>query len=84
MANSNEAIQGPGRIRISTRNGEEAVELAKSFDGQIDLALLDIKLPDIPGDKVYSLIMEARPKLKVIIGIKTLNLLIETGFKTVI
>jgi len=52
---------------LEAMTGEEAVELAKTFDGQIDLALLDIKLPDIPGDKVYPLIMEARPNLKVIV-----------------
>jgi len=52
---------------LQAKTGKEAVELAKTFDGQIDLALLDIKLPDIPGDKVYPLIMEARPNLKVIV-----------------
>ena len=41
--------------------------MAKTFDGQIDLALLDIKLPDLEGGKVYPLIMEARPDLKVIV-----------------
>ena len=34
---------------------------------QIDLALLDIKLPDMDGGRVYPLIMEARPDLKVIV-----------------
>jgi two-component system, cell cycle sensor histidine kinase and response regulator CckA len=39
-----------------------------TFSGKIDLALFDIKLPDIPGYKVYTLIMEARPGLKVIVS----------------
>ncbi len=52
---------------LEARTGKEAVGIARTFDGQIDLALLDIKLPDIPGDKVYPLIMEARPDLKVIV-----------------
>ncbi len=47
--------------------GKEAVEFAKTFDGQIDLALLDIKLPDIDGGSLYPLIMEARPDLKTIV-----------------
>ena len=47
--------------------GKDAVELAKTFDGQIDLALLDIKLPDMEGGRVYPLIMEARPDMKVIV-----------------
>jgi len=32
---------------------------AQTFDGQIDLALLDIKLPDIAGKNLYPLIMKA-------------------------
>ena len=42
-------------------------ELTETFDGQIDLALLDIKLPDIDGRNLYLLIMKARPDLKVIV-----------------
>ena len=52
---------------LEAMTGEKAVRLAKTFDGQIDLAILDIKLPDMTGDKVYPLIMEARPDLKVIV-----------------
>ena len=52
---------------LLARTGKQAVELAKTFDGQIDLALLDIKLPDMDGGRVYPLIMEARPDLKVIV-----------------
>ncbi len=47
--------------------GKQAIEFTKTFDGQIDLALLDIKLPDMEGNKIYPLIMEARPDLKVIV-----------------
>ena len=47
--------------------GKDAIHMAKTFDGRIDLALLDIKLPDMDGGKVYPLIMEARPDLKVIV-----------------
>ena len=56
-----------GYRALLARTGKEAVELAKTFDGQIDLALLDIKLPDMDGGRVYPLIMEARPDLKVIV-----------------
>lgn len=41
--------------------------MAKGFDGPIDLAILDIKLPDIMGNQLYPLIMEARPKMKVLV-----------------
>jgi len=52
---------------LQAETGKKAVKLAKTFDGQIDLAILDIKLPDMTGDKVYPLIMEARPDLKVVV-----------------
>ena len=52
---------------IEARTGKEAVELAKNFDGPMDLAILDMKLPDMNGNQVYPLIMKARPNLKVIV-----------------
>ncbi len=42
-----------GYRMLEAKTGREAVEIAETFDGDIDLALLDIKLPDIQGDKVY-------------------------------
>ena len=62
-----EILERLGYRALLARTGKEAAELAKTFDGQIDLALLDIKLPDMDGGKVYPLIMEARPDLKVIV-----------------
>ncbi|MBT3255335.1 MAG: response regulator [Deltaproteobacteria bacterium] len=52
---------------LVAESGKEAVALAKTFDGQIDLALLDIKLPDMDGDRIYPLIVEPRPDMKVIV-----------------
>ena len=40
-------------------NGQEAVNIAKSYDGNINLALLDIILPDIEGKEVYRQILDA-------------------------
>ena len=49
------------------KTGKEAVNIARTFDGDIDLAILDIVLPDMRGEQVYPLIVEARPNLKVIV-----------------
>jgi len=54
------------RVMVA-KTGKDAIHITKTFDGQIDLALLDIKLPDMEGGKVYPHIMEARPDLKVIV-----------------
>lgn len=53
---------------VSAKTGKEAIRLTETFDGLIDLALLDIKLPDMEGGEIYPLIMKARPNLKVIVS----------------
>ena len=52
---------------LEAGNGVEAVRLAGTFEGDIDLAILDIALPDMAGKEVYHLLKESRPDLKVII-----------------
>ncbi len=54
------------RVMVA-RTGKDAIHITETFDGQIDLALLDIRLPDMEGGRVYPLVMEARPNLKVIV-----------------
>ncbi len=55
------------RVIVAT-TGKDALNTVKTFDGPIDLALLDIKLPDMEGGKLYPLLLEARPNLKVIVS----------------
>ena len=52
---------------LEAETARKGIEISKTFDGQIDLTLLDIKLPDMPGNEVYPLIMKNRPNLKVIV-----------------
>ncbi len=54
------------RVIVAT-TGKDALHTVEVFDGQIDLALLDINLPDMEGGKLYPLLMKARPNLKVIV-----------------
>jgi len=56
-----------GYIVLEARTGAEAIRISKAFDGSIDLAILDILLPDMNGNAVYPFLMEARPNLKVIV-----------------
>jgi two-component system cell cycle sensor histidine kinase/response regulator CckA len=65
MEITREALRRLGYGVIEAANGKEAVRKADSPD--IDVALLDIKLPDMSGAQVYPLIMEANPDLKVIV-----------------
>ena len=54
------------RVMVA-KTGKDAIHIAETLDGQIDVALLDIKLPDIDGRNLYPLIMKARPDLKVVV-----------------
>ena len=52
---------------LGAKTGKEAIEIVKTFDADIDLALLDILMPDMRGNAIYPFLMEARPNLKVIV-----------------
>ena len=52
---------------LPAKTGEEARDIADSFDEDIDLAILDIVLPDMHGKMIYPLLTEMRPNLKVIV-----------------
>jgi CheY-like chemotaxis protein len=67
MVLTRQVLETLGYRALAAETGKKAIEIAKTFDGQIDLALLDIKLSDMGGDEVYPFIMEARPNLKVIV-----------------
>ncbi len=53
---------------LVAKTGREAIHMTETFQGRIDLALLDVKLPDMEGGKLYPLIMKVRPNLKVIVS----------------
>jgi two-component system cell cycle sensor histidine kinase/response regulator CckA len=52
---------------LEAKTGQKAIDLVKTHDDDIDLALLDILLPDMNGNAIYPLLMEAHPNLKVIV-----------------
>jgi two-component system cell cycle sensor histidine kinase/response regulator CckA len=52
---------------LEAKTGLAAVNLVKTYEGPIDLSLLDIGLPDIEGPELYPLIMEVRPEMKTIV-----------------
>ncbi len=60
-------LENLGYRALPAKNGIEAVKLAETFDGVIDLAILDIGLPDIEGKNVFLSLVKARPSLKVIV-----------------
>lgn len=60
-------IEKLGHKVIGAKSGRLAIDIAETYKGEIDLALLDIKLPDMEGGALYPLIQQARPEMKVIV-----------------
>jgi CheY-like chemotaxis protein len=52
---------------LTATNGQEAIEVARTFDGEIHLVLLDMGMPVMGGAEAYPLLRHARPEIKVII-----------------
>jgi PAS domain S-box-containing protein len=60
-------LENIGYSVLEAKTGQEALDIAKAFDGDIDLAILDIVLPDFDGKKIHLRLMETRPDLKVLV-----------------
>ena len=60
-------LQNLGYRVLAARSGEEALRIADSYDDQIDVALLDIILPDMGGKEIYPRLLASRPNLRVIV-----------------
>ena len=54
-------------ITTPAKTGKEAIEIAQTSEKAIDLAILDLVLPDLGGKDVYPLITKARPDMAVIV-----------------
>lgn len=67
MAVTRAMLEGLGYRVLEAKTGHEAIDVVNTFDGDIDLAMLDILLPDMSGNTIYPFLMEARPDLKVIV-----------------
>jgi DNA-binding response OmpR family regulator len=56
-----------GYKTMAASNGATALEMATRFRDRLDLAMLDIELPDMNGDELYHHLMKTCPDLKVIV-----------------
>lgn len=56
-----------GYTVVVAENGNKAIETAESWEGDIDVAIMDLFLPDIRGDKVCPRIIKKHPKVKIIV-----------------
>jgi signal transduction histidine kinase len=62
------ALEHLGYKVLTANTGMEAISIVENAGEDIDLAILDIGLPDIMGDKVCQRIQELRPNIKVVVS----------------
>lgn len=61
-------IEKLGYRVIEAENGEQAIRIIKAYDQTVDLAILDIVLPDIRGDELFGMIRQLRPSVKILLS----------------
>lgn len=52
---------------LTASTGKEALELVSRSDITVDLALLDIEMPDMKGNEIYPYLKKGHPDLKVVV-----------------
>jgi len=53
---------------ITARDGEEGIEIYKKNRDKIDIIILDIELPGISGEKVFDILKQINPDIKILIA----------------
>jgi len=56
-------LENAGYTVLAARDGEEALQVFRTYDGTIDLALLDVVMPRLGGKGVFLKIRETHPEL---------------------
>jgi two-component system cell cycle sensor histidine kinase/response regulator CckA len=62
-----EMLESLGYQCIPAETGEEGIQLYKENIDKIALVILDIEMPGISGDKVYGMLKELDPDLKILL-----------------
>jgi signal transduction histidine kinase/CheY-like chemotaxis protein len=57
-----------GYTVLKANTGKEALEIAEEFKDRIDLVILDVAMPDIPGDQLCQMIKEIQPAMKILVS----------------
>ncbi|MBF0303823.1 MAG: response regulator [Desulfamplus sp.] len=82
-------LEGANYQVIAAENGEQAIDLFKQNSKNIDIALLDVVMPVMGGDKVMEYIRQTKPELPIIFltgysrGMLPKNILSQTNYDTI-
>lgn len=61
-----EILADRGYTVLEAPNGEEAIQISESYEGEIDILVTDVVMPGMSGKEVAEHILRRRPKLKVL------------------
>jgi CheY-like chemotaxis protein len=61
-------LEAMGYRVLLAKNGKEAVELYSRHEGDVDLVVLDMVMPDMGGSEVYDKLKEISPETKVLLS----------------
>ncbi|MCD4788147.1 MAG: PAS domain S-box protein [Desulfobacterales bacterium] len=64
---SKQLLEAMGFKVLTAGNGEDAIRIYKENQGNIDIVLLDMIMPEISGGEAYDLIKEINPEAKVLL-----------------
>ena len=53
---------------FKARNGKEAIALFRENKAQVNMVILDLRMPEMDGECVYELLKEIKPDVKVLIS----------------
>ena len=53
---------------FKAKNGKEAVAIFREHKAQVNLVILDLRMPGMDGEYVYELLKEIKPDVKVLIS----------------
>jgi CheY-like chemotaxis protein len=60
-------LQAEGHEVLAAADGEEALELARQYDGTIDLLITDVKMPRMDGLALVQKLLETRPNIRILV-----------------
>ncbi len=61
-------LKAMGLKCLTAANGTEGIEIFKQNGSEIKLVILDIEMPGISGEKVFHILKELRPEIKILIA----------------
>ncbi len=64
---SRKLLERIGYRVLTAKTGRDALRVCAAFKGKIDLAILDVVLPDLAGTEIYRSLVKERPDLKVLV-----------------